>query len=505
MGWEMDWINNRARLTPDRVAIIDADRNDTYTYAEVNDRACTLANWFLNQGVQKGDRVALLSPNHLAYFDILFACAKIGAIFVPLNWRLSNEELHYILGDCTPVLIGYHTQFSGKIGQLSRDNDRFFCIDTAEYTAVFHNKSNLEFEAILIEEDPLAMIYTGGTTGKPKGVVLAHRSIMYNAINTVLSWNLNESDCTLSSMPMFHTGGLNVLSIPLLFIGGRVVITAAFDPVKSIEYLNRYNCTVVIFVPTMYHMMFQTEEFKLSTFPSIRLFLSGGAPCPLEVYDMFQKKGIAFKEGYGLTEAGPNNFYIEPSVANNKRGSVGKPMLFNMVKLVTEDGREAGPHEVGEILIKGKHVFREYWNNPDATAESLQDGWLHTGDLGQKDEEGFFYIVGRKKDMIITGGENVYPLEIEHWLESHPEIDEAAVIGLPDLKWGEVVTAFVAVTNPILNQVELAAFCQQKLGKYKIPRKFIFVDELPKTHVGKIDKKRLKEIGLEATKVNESR
>lgn len=504
MGWEMDWIANRARLTPNRIAIIDADRNETYTYADVNNRANSLAGWLLNYGVQKGDRVALLSPNDISYFDLLFACGKIGAIFVPLNWRLSNEEINYIISDCEPVIIGYHSQFNEKIEQIHSENGGFFCANNEEYMNIVKSKPGVSISANIVEEDPLAMIYTGGTTGKPKGVVLAHRSIMFNAINTVLSWNLTESDCTLTSMPMFHTGGLNVLSIPLLFIGGSVVITAAFDPVKSIQYINRYGCTVVIFVPTMYHMMFQTEEFMQSTFPSIRLFLSGGAPCPLDVYDMFQKKGIAFKEGYGLTEAGPNNFYIDPANANLKRGSVGKPMLFNIVKLVTEDGRESFDNEVGEILIKGKHVFIEYWNNPEATAESLKDGWLYTGDLGQKDKDGFFYIVGRKKDMIITGGENVYPLEIEHWLESHLEIEEAAVIGLPDSKWGEIVTAFVSVTNPLLKPEELATFCERKLGKYKIPRKFILLDELPKTHVGKIDKKRLKEIGIEMIKMNET-
>ncbi|WP_147533165.1 acyl-CoA synthetase [Bacillus marasmi] len=504
MRWEMDWIDNRARLTPNRVAIIDADTNETYTYRNINMRASALASWFIENGVKKGDRVALLSPNHISYFDLLFACAKIGAIFVPLNWRLAKEELNYILSDCTPVLIGYHTQFQEKVEQLHAETERSFCINSAEYANLLVNNTSLKDMVELREEDPLAMIYTGGTTGKPKGVVLAHRSIMSNALNTVLSWNLTEHDCTLSSMPMFHTGGLNVLSIPLLLIGGKVVITSAFDPVKSIEYINTYHCTIVIFVPTMYHMMFQTEEFKSSKFPSIRIFLSGGAPCPLEVYDTFQKKGIAFKEGYGLTEAGPNNFYIDPKVANIKRGSVGKPMMFNMVKLVTEDGHEAGPNEVGEILIKGKHVFIQYWNNPEATAQSMQNGWLHTGDLGRMDEEGFFYIVGRKKDMIITGGENVYPLEIEHWLESHPEIDEAAVIGLPDTKWGEVVTAFVVVTNSLLQGTDLIAYCGRKLGKYKIPRKFILVDELPKTHVGKIDKKRLKEIGIQVLEMNKS-
>jgi fatty-acyl-CoA synthase len=496
MRWEIDWIENRARLTPDRTAIIDADQHLSYSFKEVNERAASIAAWLLNNHVKKGDRVALLSPNHIVYFDLLFACAKIGAIFVPLNWRLSIEELRYILSDSTPVFIGYHPQFKDKIEQLRSEKDTVVTINELEEIASSKVQlSSLESLSIS-EEDPLVIIYTGGTTGKPKGVVLAHRSILYNAINTVMSWNLTADDCTLTSMPMFHTGGLNVLSIPLLLIGGKVVITEAFDPLQSIEYINRYHCTIVIFVPTMYHMLFQTEEFKASSFPSIKTFLSGGAPCPMEVYEEFQKKGIAFKEGYGLTEAGPNNFYIDPKIANIKRGSVGKPMLLNTIKLITEDGREARTNEVGEICIKGKHLFIHYWNNQKATDKALRDGWLHTGDLAKMDEDGFFYIVGRKKDMIITGGENVYPLEVEHWLESHPDIVEASVIGLPDKKWGEIVTAFVVSATPALTSADLIAHCEQKLGRYKIPRKFFFVDELPKTHVGKIDKNKLREISL---------
>jgi len=502
MGWEIDWIGNRARLTPDRVAIIDADQNRSFTYENINERAQAVAAWLISNGVQKGDRIALLSPNHIAYFDLLFACTKVGAIFVPLNWRLSSEEINTILQDCEPTLIGYHTKFCNTVGSLEVEKKKLFTVNTSDFEEMIEQKGKWTEAVQVCEEDASMIIYTGGTTGKPKGVVLAHRSIMCNAINTVLSWNLMDSDCALTSMPLFHTGGLNILSIPLLHIGGKVVITEVFDPVKSIEYINQYRCTIIIFVPTMYHMLFQTEEFQKSTFPSMRLFLSGGAPCPLEVYDMFAHKGIAFKEGYGLTEAGPNNFYIDPQVANVKRGSVGKPMLLNTIKLLTEDGRQAGAHEVGEIVIKGKHVFSGYWNNKEATEEVLKEGWLYTGDLGKKDENGFFYIVGRKKDMIITGGENVFPLEVEHWLESHPAISEAAVIGLPDDKWGEVVIAFVVGNGLPVQQAELKSFCETKLGRYKIPRHFMFVEELPKTHVGKIDKKRLKELGLQTLEAN---
>ncbi|WP_066067542.1 acyl-CoA synthetase [Neobacillus soli] len=493
MNWELDWLGNRARLSPNKDAILDEKTNNAWTFAELNKRANSTASWLHAQGVKKGDRVALLSPNHISYFDLLFACGKIGAIFVPLNWRLSLHEINEILADCTPVLVGIHQQFEVIRPQLN--NFRTFLIGDASYEELLSYPLRDFFREEISETDPLAMIYTGGTTGKPKGVVLSHQSILWNGINTIVSWSLAEDDVTINYMPMFHTGGLNALSIPILMIGGTVVIGEPFTGKKAVESLNRYHCTTILLVPTMYHMLIQTDEFQHSEFPFMKIFLSGAAPCPMQIYEAFQKKGLAFKEGYGLTEAGPNNFYISPEDARMKRGSVGKPMLFNAIKLVRSNDRETVPHEVGELLVKGKHAFSFYWNHEQATQETLQDGWVHTGDLAKRDEQGFYYIVGRKKDMIITGGENVYPLEIEHWLADHPAIDEVAVLGLPDGKWGEIVAAFLVVKDTSrLEEEELKTYCEAKLGRYKIPKRFIRLEELPKTHVGKIDKKKLKEM-----------
>ena len=295
----------------------------------------------------KGERVALLSPNHISYFDLLFACMKLGAIFVPINWRLAADEIDYILQDCKPKVMGYHSSFTEKMKQLVHLQSINIKIDDEEYLDEVISP-NAEVE--ITEQDPLAIIYTGGTTGKPKGVVLSHQSIMWNGLNTILSWNLTKEDTTLTYMPMFHTGGLNALTLPLLMIGGKVVIASAFKPTEAISYLNDYKCTIVLLVPTMYHMIVETEEFKKQTFPTVKTFLSGGAPCPLEIYEDFKRKGLDFKEGYGLTEAGPNNFFIDPSKALEKRGSVGKPMLFNDVKVMKEDGTETGSDEVGELI-----------------------------------------------------------------------------------------------------------------------------------------------------------
>lgn len=493
MRWELDWLENRARLTPNAEAIIDAEKNKSWTFFELNNRCNATANWLLAKGVEKGDRVALLSPNDICYFDLLLACGKIGAIFVPINWRLAPDEIKYILQDSSPKLVGYHSHLAGKLSRYNQNIRTFRVDDKVEYIL---NKGE-HVEISLHENDPLAIIYTGGTTGKPKGVVLSHRSIIWNGINTIISWNLTNEDTTLTYMPMFHTGGLNALSIPLLMVGGSVVIGKDFIPEDAVRYLNDFKCTIALFVPTMYHMMIETEGFKNSNFPTMKTFLSGGAPCPLDIYETFNKKGLKFKEGYGLTEAGPNNFFIETSEANEKRGSVGKPMLFNSIKLLKEDGLEAKAEEVGEVLIKGKHSFASYWKNEEATMETVKDGWLYTGDLAKTDTEGYFYIVGRKKDMIITGGENVYPLEVEHWIASLPQVDEVAVIGLPDQKWGEVVTAFIVLKRQeSLSEEELKVHCSFKLGKYKIPKRIYMVEELPKTHVGKIDKKKLRELAV---------
>ena len=421
---------------------------------------------------------------------MLFACSKIGAIFVPLNWRLSLPELDYITKDCAPKLLAFHSQMESLVNGLGTPLK--IQINNNEYEDLVRPQQYRTYEQIN-EEDPFLIIYTGGTTGNPKGVVLSHRAVTWNGINTILSWQLRSEDVTLTYLPMFHTGGLNALSIPILQIGGTVVIGKDFEPNAAIDLLVKEKCTIVLMVPTMYHLILQTDSFKETEFPAMHTFLSGGAPCPLTIYEAFERRGIRFKEGYGLTEAGPNNFYLDPMHANVKKGSVGKPMMFNEIALMDNHGDsvpKAGM--VGEIYIKGPHVFSRYWNNDKATNEAFSDGWLRTGDLGRFDEEGFYYIVGRKKEMIITGGENVYPLEVEHIIAQHPAINEAVVVGMSDEKWGEIVTAVVSTNHSLaLTLEDLQHFCRGKLASYKIPRKLIVVEHIPKTHVGKIDKKEI--------------
>ena len=419
-----------------------------------------------------------------------------------------------MLEDCTPKLVFYHSlqesliqgQQGGFVrldseyaeiveGKTSTDKCKIIQADEGINTGATDGGASASgtASAEMLEHDPCLIIYTGGTTGKPKGVVLTHGNLFWNSVNTILSWGLSSTDVTLTYMPLFHTGGINALSLPLLHCGGTVVIGREFNTEKTIRIINKEKCTIVLMVPTMYHMLIESEAFQQSQFPSMQTFLSGGAPCPLNIYQAFEERGFAFKEGYGLTEAGPNNFYIAPERSQKKRGSVGRPMFYNQIKLADDQGNAVEAGDVGEILIQGGHVFSHYWNNEQATKETIVDGWLKTGDLGLQDEDGDFYIIGRKKDMIITGGENVYPLEIEHLIGQHPAVKEVAVVGLPDVKWGEIVTAVLVLQEGAkLTEEEVKEYCFKKIGRYKVPKRIIITSVLPKTPVGKINKKEIK-------------
>ncbi|KGR79496.1 class I adenylate-forming enzyme family protein [Ureibacillus manganicus] len=485
---EQTWILNRAKLTPEKNALIDIRTERTWTYEELSKRTMNCLVYLQSLGIKKGDRVAILAENSIDLFPILFACGLGGYIYVPLNWRLSIEELQLILEDSSPSLL------------LTDDNFHDFAVKIHPAKTIVI-KEIIEFQPTEIHsrvgtewspKDAWLMIYTGGTTGKPKGVVLSFDAVNWNAINTIVSWSLEENDCTLNYMPLFHTGGLNALSIPILMVGGTVVIGNKFVPEEAIRAIDDYQTTISLFVPTMYQAMIETDYFKQSHFPSVKLFLSGGAPCPKTIYEHFIEKGIKFKEGYGLTEAGPNNFYISPERSALKPGSVGRSMVFNSIKIVNKEGDLCEPNEVGELLVQGKHMFSYYWNNQEETNKAIVDGWLKTGDLAKMDDDGDVYIVGRSKDMIITGGENVYPQEVEQCIVTHPKIKEVAVVGLKDPKWGEVVTAVVVSDQGDDNLCEeIKTLCRNHLGAYKVPKKIYFIKGLPKTHVGKIDKKKI--------------
>lgn len=479
------WIMKRAALSPNRTALVDVHTGDSWTYAMLQQRIGHWASYFKRQGFKKGERIAIIAPNSPELFAILFACEMTGLLYVPLNWRLSRFELFSLLSNCSPSILLFHEQFKAVIDEMRFPNS----VPLLSIEAVDYQDYQVEQ---LIGEDPWMMIYTGGTTGFSKGVVLSSEAVNWNALNTIVSWGLTEEDITLNYMPLFHTGGMNALSIPILMAGGTVIVGSSFDAEEALLATDTYGATISLFVPTMYQSMIHTPYFQQSSFPSMKVFLSGGAPCPQTIYHSFHEKGLKFKEGYGLTEAGPNNFYIRSDEACRKIGSVGKNMIFNSTKVLNEEMQPCRVDEVGELFIKGPHVFSYYWQNPKATADALVEGWLRTGDLAKQDSDGDTYIVGRKKDIIITGGENVYPQEVEQCLVLFNGVNEVAVVGVKDDIWGEIIVAFIVkVDGYSFDCNDITLHCRKFLGSYKIPKKVIELKELPKTHVGKIDKKAL--------------
>jgi fatty-acyl-CoA synthase len=516
-----DWLARRAMLTSHKVALIDTlNANREITYQAWNRSANRTANFLRARfGIQKGDRVAVLAMNSVAYLDIWFALGKLGAILQNLNWRLSVRELIDLVVDAGPKVLVYGDDFLPAVSELrtARPDLTFVALDEKENAEdiAFGLCANFEEaappEVEIRWSDPWVICYTGGTTGTPKGALLTHRSITANAINTVVSWGLTAGDCTILNSPLFHTGGLNVFTAPLVYAGGTSIVCPEFDLEQTFNLLTGGDVTIWFGVPTMFVMMQNHPLWEQADFSHLKLLISGGAPCPLPVFEKFWAKGVDFKTGYGLTEAGPNTFWLPPEDVRRKPGSVGFPLLHVDVRTVREDGSECAADEVGEMVIRGPHLCGGYWNNPQATAEAIRSlpndpkgpAWLHTGDLARRDAEGYYYIVGRSKDMFISGGENVYPAEIESVLHAHPGVAEAAVIAVPHETWGEVGRVVVVLKpGQQIGADELLEFVRQQLARYKVPKSVVFVDELPKTGANKVDKKLLSEIYGNEEKIN---
>ena len=500
-----NWLTRREMLTPDKVALIDTLHDKRrITYREWNRKVNRTAN-FLRQalGVQKGDRIAILAMNCVEYLDLWFACGKIGAIIQLLNWRLTPHELTGLLDDATPTVMVYSKEFATQIeavrasapsvkfwvafDQLLQPGDILFS-EREGYSEAEPPEEKLDWN------DAWAICYTGGTTGLPKGAILTHRSITANSVNTVMSWGLGPDDICILNMPLFHTGGFNVFTAPLVHIGGTSIVCRTFDVDQVFDLIRDEHVTLLVGVPTMYTMMQQHLRWTEADLTSLKICGSGGASCPLPIVERFAERGIRLFTGYGLTEAGPNTFWLPPEKRLEKAGSVGYPLIHIDVKIINGKGGECGTDEVGELIVRGPHVCAGYWGKPEETANAIVDGWMHTGDLARCDADGCYYIVGRSKDMYKSGGENVYPAEIESVLHAQPAVAEAAVIGVPDEKWGEVGRALVVLKpGATLMADELIAFCQTRLAKFKIPKSVVIVDSLPKTAAAKIDKKLLAE------------
>ncbi len=502
-SWIGDWAGRRALLTPNREAIVDNIEKNVYTYKELDLRANKLARVLMDNGISKGDRVAMFSTNRIECIDLFLATAKIGAILVPFNVRLSIQELNYLINKTNPSIFFYEPKLKTQTIEIKDKNlvSKYVVMGIKSILSdpssqdLTQKVSNTPIERPIINfEDPHLILFTGGTTGLPKGATIPHRLIFWNSVNTILSWSLRSEDIQPLLFPLFHTGGWNVLLVPFYHLGAKTILMGDFNPKVTIEVIEREKSTIVIGVPTMFHLMANTSQFKSTNFESVRIFISGGAPCPVAIMENYWAKNKPFKMGYGLTEVGPNNFYLPEDKIKQKPTSVGLPVIHCDMKIIdTKTDEVVKQGEVGELLLKGPHIFSGYWDEPEETKKTIEpDGWVHTGDLAMQDNEGFYYIVGRRKEMYISGGENVYPVEIEEILFKHPAIDLAAVIGVPDEKWGEVGKAFLTLKpGKLLQENEIREYLLDKLAKYKIPKYIEVRDSLPTSATGKILKRDL--------------
>jgi len=499
-----DWLAKRAQLSPNHVALIDVETGRELTYAAWNRRTNRVANALQGLELHKGDRVAVLAMNCFEYLDLLFACQKGGFILQALNWRLTPVELGKLVQDAGPRLLIYGPEFVETVVALREQgftaqgialNGPPLAEDLSwdNWVARASDRpSDLIHRAL---SDPWVLCYTGGTTGVPKAAILTQGTVTWNAVNTAASWGLTPDDVAILNAPLFHTGGMNVFTTPLVHVGGTSIVCRGFDVEQTFDLIAQQGVTVFFGVPTMFIVMQQHSRWPAVDFSRCKLIISGGAPCPAPVFERFFEKSVpSFKTGYGLTEAGPNNFWLPDEDVQRKVGSVGFPLFHVEICVVNETGEGCGPDEVGELLIRGPHVTPGFWNNPQATAAAIADGWLHTGDLARRDAEGYTYIVGRSKDMIISGGEDVYPAEVESVMLGHADVAEAALIGIPHPKWGEVGRAIV-VPRPgtALSEEDLLSYLEERLARFKIPKTVVFVAELPKTAAGKVDKKVLRQ------------
>jgi fatty-acyl-CoA synthase len=438
-----DYLARRELYSPDKLAFIDAGKSPEWrlTFRDANRRANKLANWLKSQGIGKGDRVAILAKDGYEHLDLFFACSKLGAIHTALNWRSHWRELLEIFNYTNPRILIFSDDFKENVTNLISH----FPLSTLHLDGE-GLPSSLQFESAiqaasdsavtcpsLEAEDTAALIFTGGTTGLPKAAQVSHRMIAWNTLNTVIH-DVTHNDVYLNVFPMFHTGGLFVYTLPQVIFGGTTILIRAFDSEQVLNLLEREKVTIFAAVPTMYQMLTTAPNWETADLSSLHFCTSGGAPLPVPLVEKYTKeKNIRFKQGFGMTEFGPGIFALAPEDAIGKAGSIGRPNFFVDAQIVNEQNQILGPNEAGELVLKGLSYCSGYFNNPEATQAAIDEhGFFHTGDVALYDEEGYFYIVDRKKDMFISGGENVYPAEIEKVLYQHPSVHMCAVIGLPD-------------------------------------------------------------------------
>ncbi|EKX67976.1 long-chain-fatty-acid--CoA ligase [Streptomyces ipomoeae] len=486
------WPARRARKTPGRTALIHGDTS--ITYAELYERTTRLAHALRASGVRRGDRIAYLGPNHPSYLETLFAAGTLGAVFVPLNTRLAGPEIAYQLGDSGAKALVYASGFTGLVAGLPGDTDvRTYVEVGAEYEALLAGAEAEPIDQPVGPDDTCIIMYTSGTTGRPKGAMLTHGNIIWNAVNVLVDQDVITDERALVSAPLFHTAGLNMLTLPVLLKGGLCVLVESFVPEATFDLIERHRITFMFGVPTMFDQVARHPRWADADLSSLRMLSCGGSPVPTPLIAKYQERGLTFLQGYGMTEAAPGTLFLDAEHAVSKAGSAGVPHFFSDVRVVRPDMTPVDVDEPGEVVVRGPHVMPGYWGLPEETAAVFADGWFRSGDAARVDEDGYVFIVDRIKDMIISGGENIYPAEIEDQLLAHPDIVECAVIGVPDEKWGEVPRAVVVPREGAsLDPDEVLASLAGRLAKYKIPKSVVLADELPRTASGKLLKARVR-------------
>ncbi|MGC0398997.1 fatty-acyl-CoA synthase [Streptomyces sp. SAI-126] len=486
------WSARRARKTPHRTALIHGDT--TVTYAELHTRVTRLAHALRARGIRRGDRVAYLGPNHPSYLETLFAAGTLGAVFVPLNTRLAGPEIAYQLSDSGARALVYGPSHAGLVAGLPGSTDvRTYVEVGAEYEGLLTESPTDPVDEPVTPDDTCIIMYTSGTTGRPKGAMLTHGNLTWNAINVLVDTDLIADERALVSAPLFHTAGLNMLTLPVLLKGGTCVLVEAFDPDATFDLIEQHRITFMFGVPTMFEQVARHPRWAGADLSSLRILTCGGSPVSTPLIAAYQERGLTFLQGYGMTEASPGTLFLDAEHAIGKAGSAGVPHFFSDVRVVRPDLTPVDIDETGEVVLRGPHVMPGYWGLPEETAASFADGWFRSGDAARVDEDGYVFIVDRIKDMIISGGENIYPAEIEDLLLGHPDIAECAVIGVPDDKWGEVPRAVVVPREGHTpDPDEVLASLSGRLAKYKIPKSVVIADELPRTASGKLLKSRVR-------------
>jgi fatty-acyl-CoA synthase len=507
-----DWTAHHADMRPEKVAIVDLDYNTQLTYKQLDERAAALAGWMQHQGIKKGDRVALLMANCPEFFEIQFACSKIGAICLPMNWRLSAKELNYILSDSTPSLLIADTSFAVVVDTLVADCgiQHTLMLSGEDKQTSYEQAMADQYAAVYVgsDHDDVSMImYTSGTTGHPKGALITHGMTFFNCVNLGIPAGISTKAVQLVVLPLFHTGGLNCYANPILHAGGQIMLMRDFEPGRALHVLGDKSLGITHFfaVPAPFQFMLQHADFETTDLSRLEAAGVGGAPCAEAILSAWINRGVPLIQGWGMTETSPGGVALDAADALRKIGSTGKALLHTEIKIIDDKGDEVAAGEVGELLIRGPNITPGYWNNPEATAKTFSGDWLMTGDAARCDDEGFVFIVDRWKDMYITGGENVYPAEVENILYQLPQIAEAAVIGVPSERWGETGKA-VLVLKPgqKVSSDEVIAHCLANLAKFKVPQSVEFIDALPRNATGKVLKRTLREqyVGSDAPAIS---